>query len=142
LKAFAAAIDIEAPSQRVFAILCDVERWPQWTSTMISVRRMDQGHFTVGSRARVTQPKLRAATWQVTQLQENRSFTWATATPGLRMTAGHLIDSRGAVSHVDLSFEFSGLLSRVVAGLYGDLIEQYLATEARGLKQRAESAAA
>jgi hypothetical protein len=106
---------------------------------MISVRRLDPGALAVGSRARVIQPKLRPAIWQVTELQENRNFTWVSAMPGLRMTAAHMIEPQDERTLIVLSFVFSGLLSRVVARFYGTLIEQYLTIEAQGLKQRSES---
>jgi uncharacterized membrane protein len=135
------SVNIDAPPQKVFAVLCDVERWPEWTSTMASVQRLESGPFAVGSRARVRQPSLRPAVWQVTELENQRSFTWSTRSLGLRMTARHSIETKGAGSIVVLSFEMSGFIAPLAARLYGGLIERYITTESQGLKQRSESAA-
>jgi len=132
-------VDIDAPPQRVFAVLCDVERWPEWTPTMISVQRLDKGSLAVGSSAHVRQPKLRPAVWQVTEFEDNRNFTWTTRAPGIRMKAGHLVEPRGSGSRVALSFEMSGLIAPLVSRLYGGLIEQFVATESEGLKKRSEA---
>jgi uncharacterized membrane protein len=136
---FKVAVDIDSPPQRVFEILLDVERWPEWTSTMVSVQRIDRGPFAVGSSARVKQPKLGPAVWQVTELEDGRNFTWITRAPGLRMKAGHVIEPKGSGSRVELSFELSGLISPIVSRFYGGLIERYVATESQGLKQRSEA---
>ena len=133
---------IEAPPEKVFAVLCDIERWPEWTSTMISVRRLQSGPFAVGSTAQVRQPKLRPTVWQVTELDENRNFTWITRSPGLRMKAGHLVEPHGTGCRVALSFEMSGLMAPLVSRLYGSLIDEYVATESLGLKRRTETAGA
>jgi uncharacterized membrane protein len=133
-------VSIGAPPEKVFAVLCAVERWPEWTSTMISVERLERGPFGVGSKARIRQPRLRAAVWQVTEFENQRNFTWTTRSPGIGMTAGHLIAPEGAGSRVVLSFELSGFLAPLVARLYGGLIERYTTTEAQGLKKRSESA--
>jgi uncharacterized membrane protein len=133
-------VNIDAPPQKVFAVLCDVERWPEWTPTISRVQRLDEGPFSVGSRAEVRQPKLRPAVWQVTQLEENRDFTWTTRAAGLRMKAGHLIEPSGSGgSRVALSFEISGLIAPLVSRLYGSLIEEYIAAESQGLKKRSET---
>ncbi|HEX3397623.1 MAG TPA: SRPBCC family protein [Steroidobacteraceae bacterium] len=130
---------IDAPPEKVFAVLCDVERWPEWTPTMVSVQRLDRGPLAIGSSAKVRQPKLRAAIWRVTELQEGRNFTWTSQSPGLRMTAGHLVEPKGAGSHVELTFEVSGWIAPLMSRLYGGLIEHYVATESQALKQRSES---
>jgi uncharacterized membrane protein len=135
-------VSIDAPPEKVFAVLCAVERWPEWTSSMSSVQRLQSGPFGVGSSARVRQPRLRPAIWQVTQLENQRNFTWTTRSPGLRMKAGHLIEPQGSGSRVALSFELSGFIAPLVSRLYGALIERYITTEAQGLKKRSESAAA
>lgn len=135
------SVDIDAPPERVFAVLCDVERWPEWTSTVASIERTESGSFTLGSSARVRQPGLRPAVWRVTEFHDPRNFTWTTCSLGLRMRAGHAIEPRGAASRVVLSFELSGFIAPLVSRLYGGLIERYITTESQGLKKRCESGA-
>jgi uncharacterized protein YndB with AHSA1/START domain len=135
------SVDIDAPPERVFAVLCDVERWPEWTSTVASIERTESGSFTLGSSARVRQPGLRPAVWRVTEFHDPRNFTWTTRSLGLRMRAGHAIEPRGAASRVMLSFELSGFIAPLASRLYGGLIERYITTESQGLKKRCESGA-
>jgi carbon monoxide dehydrogenase subunit G len=137
-KTYRVVTDIHAAPDRVLAILCDVERWPEWTSTMTSVHRLDPGAFRVGCRAHVRQPKLKPAVWRVTEL-DARHFTWTTSGPGIRMTARHDVEPHGAGSRVTLSIEFSGLLAWLAARVAGDLTQHYIAIEAEGLKRRSES---
>jgi uncharacterized membrane protein len=139
-KTASVTVNIGAPPEKVFAVLCDVERWPDWTSTMTSVQRVESGPFGVGSSARVRQPGLRPTVWQVTAFENERNFTWTARSPGLRMTAAHLIEPQDVGSRVTLSFELSGFIAALASRLYGDLIERYMTTESQGLKKRSESA--
>jgi hypothetical protein len=83
---FSIVIDIEASSERVWAVLLDIERWPEWDPPITSIQRLDTGPFGVGSRTRICQPKLRPAEWRVTELDETmRSFTWVTRSPGVEI---------------------------------------------------------
>jgi uncharacterized membrane protein len=141
-SAISVSVIIDAPPRRVFAVLCDVERWPEWTSTMISVQLLQHVPFGVGSTARIRQPRLRPAVWRVTELEDGRNFTWTTRSPGLRMTAGHWLEPREGGSRVTLSFELSGLVAPLVSWLYGSMIERFITTESQGLKKRSESVAA
>jgi uncharacterized protein YndB with AHSA1/START domain len=134
------AVTIEAPPEKVFAVLCDVERWPEWTPTMTSVQRVDSGPFAIGSSANVRQPRLRPSVWRVTKLEDKRGFFWTTRSPGLQMTAGHMIEPEGAGSRVELTFELTGLIAPVLSRLYGGMIKRYMTTESLGLKKRSESA--
>jgi uncharacterized membrane protein len=131
-------LDIAAPAKTVFAVLEDVEGWPNWTATMLSVKRADAGALKVGSSARVQQPKLKAALWTVNALDPGRNFTWGTRSLGLRMEAAHLVESTEGGCRVTLSFEVSGLLKGLVTRLYGPLIEEYVGIEAEGLKRHCE----
>ena len=49
-------IHIEAPADVVWAVTEDIERWPEWTPTVTSARRLDGGPFGLGSRFRIKQP--------------------------------------------------------------------------------------
>jgi uncharacterized membrane protein len=139
MKSVTIIVEIAAPAQRVFQTLCDVERWPEWTPSMRTVQRLDHGSFKVGSRARVDQPKLRPSIWQVSSMDEDRNFNWVTITPGLRMEAGHGVETVGGGCRVRLTFALSGLLAPIVSWMYGRLIAEYVNTEAQGLKRRCEA---
>lgn len=139
---FRIAVDIQAPPDRVWAVMRDIERWPEWTPTVTSIRPLGTGPLAVGSRALIRQPKLPPARWQVTDLDEGkRSFTWVNRGPGIRVTARHWVEAHGAGSRATLSLQLSGLLGPLVARLTRGLNERYLALEAKGLRERSEGEA-
>jgi hypothetical protein len=116
--------------------MSDVERWSEWTPTVKRIRRLDHGPLAVGSRARIEQPKLPAAVWEVTELQEGRSFTWVTRSPGVRVIAKHGVEPVGRSTRATLAVGFSGPLGGLIARLTRGLNNRYLALEAQGLQQR------
>ena len=134
-------IDIQAPAAQIWAALSDIQHWPEWTPTVISVRPLDPGPLAVGNRAIVHQPKLLPARWQVTEIEDGRSFTWMTVGPGILVTARHSIEGTANCSRVVLSIDFAGVLGPVVARLTRGLNTRYLDLEARGLKKHAEAGA-
>jgi len=135
-------VEIQAPPDRVWAVMRDVERWPEWTPTVTSVRLLDRGPLAVGSRAVIRQPKLPPAKWRVTELDESgRNFTWVSAGPGVRVIARHWVEARGAASRATLSLRFTGVLAGLLAWLTRGLNDRYLALEADGLKRRSETRA-
>ena len=40
---FVRRIDIDAPMDVAWAVMSDGERWPEWTASVTSVRRLDKG---------------------------------------------------------------------------------------------------
>ncbi len=136
MKEYRTSIDIDAPPERVWSIMRDVERWHEWTSTITSIRRLDDGPMKAGSRARVVQPKLMPATWQVTEWQENRGFAWASHNPGVHVLGTHWIEKRGQGSRVTLSVQYSGWLGPLFALMLDGITARYIAIEAAGLQQR------
>jgi carbon monoxide dehydrogenase subunit G len=137
---FSIQIEVQAPPARVWDIMRDVERWPEWTPTVTSIRLIDRGPLTVGTRAIVRQPKLPPAKWRVTELDEGRRrFTWVSSGPGVRVIARHSVEALGEGSRATLSLRFAGVLAGLLACLTRGLNDRYLALEAKGLKQRSES---
>lgn len=133
---------IDASPQQVWEVLFDVVRWPDWTPTIRSVERLDDGVFRVGSRARVRQPKLPAATWQVSDVVDGRSFTWEASGPGMRTVARHEVVADGSGAKVTLSIDQGGPLGAVAALVWRGLTQRYIETEAESLDRRVASAPA
>ena len=133
-------IEIEAPAERVWPVIEDVERWPEWTSSMTSVEIVGGGPFAEGTQAKVKQPKLPAAVWTVTRHDPPRSFRWEATSVGLRSMGDHAVRPAGeARSVATLTFEQRGPLGALTGLLFGRLIRRYVDIEAEGLKRRSES---
>jgi hypothetical protein len=137
-----ASTEVAASPDRVWEVLVDVERWPEWTESVSSVRLLDAGPLAVGSRAEISQPRIPTGTYTVTALEPGRSFTWEQRQPGSTVTAQHgctpLADGG---TRVELGVAMSGAIGGIVGRLYRKLTERYLAMEAAGLKSRAEGPA-
>ena len=134
-------IDIAAPPERVWEVMVDVEHWPDWTDTVTSVRRLDDGPLQVGSRATIDQPKIPETEYVVTELDTGTSFTWVATGPGVRTTARHTVEPiPGGGTRVRLSVEQAGWLGSTMGRVYRGLTDRYLASEAAGLKSWCERA--
>ncbi len=135
------SIDIDAPAARVWAVLSDVERWPEWNAAMSSVRRSRTGRLTVGEQVVVRQPRLPTSTYTVTGLDEGRSFTWETGNAVVRGVGEHVLAPRvGGGCTATLRLTQRGPGAWLVGTLLGGLVRRYVRAEAEGLKARCESA--
>lgn len=133
---------VKASPAAIWQVLADVERWPTWTPTTLKVEPLTPGGLRVGARYRVAQPKLRPGIYEVTECRPHHAFTWIQKAPGATMVADHrLTASDHTGTEVELSFSTEGLLGGVLGKMYGKLIADYVATEARSLKKYCESLA-
>ena len=133
------SIDVDAPTPAVWAVLVDVERWPEWTPTMLSVRRSRTGPLAAGERVVVSQPCLSTRTWTVTEVDDGRSFTWDCSSPGVRTVAEHVLTPRiNRGCKATLRVIQRGPAARLVGAVLDRLTRRYLRIEAEGLKARSE----
>jgi uncharacterized protein YndB with AHSA1/START domain len=131
-------VEIEAPPERVWEVLADVER-SEWAQTVTWVRPLDQGPLRPGSRAKINQPKVPETEYVVGELEPDQSFTWVATGPGVTTTARHAVHAQPAGgTRVRLAVEQPGLLGSVMGRVYRGMTERYLANEAAGLKARSE----
>ena len=132
---------IHASPERVWSTLLDVERWPQSTTSMTSVERLDRGPFQLGSRARIKQPKLPPLVWTVTDFQPLRGFTWTASSPGAATFATHeLAPGPDGTTSVTLAIYRRGPLAALLDLLFGGLTRDYVTREIEGLKRTCEAA--
>src|SRR3954469_10324097 len=127
---------VDAPPDDAWAVLSDVERWPEWTASMRTVERLDEGDLRVGSTARIKQPALPRVTWTVTDVVPGRSFTWEARSGGVRTKGIHTVEPDGDGSLVTLGIDQRGPMSWLVTLLYARRTKRYVAMEAEGLRSR------
>ena len=138
-EAFSESVAIDASVEHVWAILSDVERWPEWTPTVTRAERLDKGAIGVGSRTRLHQPKMRPMVWEITHWWANVAFIWVSAGPGFHVTAEHLLERAGSGCRVTLELRYRGLIGQLAGVITATLTRRYLHLEATGLKQRSEA---
>lgn len=132
-------VTIAAPPERVWAVVIDVERWPERIPTVEAVERLDDGPLVVGSRTRLEQPRLPSAVWTVTELADESSYTWESSSPGVTVTATHVVEPHPGGSRLVLTVTVSGPLSRIGWLMTRSLTTRYVATEAASIKSAAET---
>jgi uncharacterized membrane protein len=138
---FERSIDIDAPQQRVWDVLSDLEAWPQRIETVDVVELLTPAPVGEGSRVRLKQPKLPEGTWEVTVWDAPSYFEFRQQSGGVTNVAGHRVEAlEEGRSRMTLTLEMRGLLVPVVALFYKGLTNRYMTIEAQGMKRAAESA--
>jgi uncharacterized membrane protein len=128
------AVEIAAPADKIWTVLRDVEHWSDWSPTIDEITRPDDKPFDVGSKALVKQPKMQPLTWEVTELDEGRSFVWKTTMMGVSMVAGHYIEDANGGSSVRLTLDMTGGLAPLFNALGGKRARHYVDLEGSSLK--------
>jgi uncharacterized protein YndB with AHSA1/START domain len=140
MKPVTDGIMIDAPTQHVWAVFTDVERWPEWTPSVSHAEIVAGRGVEVGTTVRMKQPRLPTMTWQVTDFVPGVSWRWAARAPGITTTAGHTLTATPDGSTlVEQSIEHRGPFAWLHGRATRRLTRRYLRLEAEGLKARCES---
>jgi uncharacterized membrane protein len=138
---FEKSIDINAPQQRVWDVLSDLDAWPARIDTVEAVELLTPAPVTKGSRVRLKQPKLPEGIWDVTVWDAPSYFEWTQKTGGITSVAGHRVEALGdGRARLTLTLDMRGLLIPVMALFYRGLTNRYMTLEAEGIKRASESA--
>ena len=138
---FEKSIDIDAPPQRVWDVLSDLEAWPRRIETVDSVELLTPAPITRGSRVRLRQPKLPESTLDVTVWDPPSSFELTQQSGGATTVAGHRVEALGdGRARLTLTLDMRGPLVPVIGVFYRKLLNRYLHLEAVGMKRAAEGA--
>ena len=129
---------IRASIHHVWTVLADFERWPEWTSSITRIERLDSRPLGIGTRVRIQQPQLRPAIWVITGWAPGHSFTWEITAPGVRVAGSHILAPSEEGCLLTLTLNFHGWLGITAAYLKRQLTQRYMRLEAEGLKARSE----
>jgi hypothetical protein len=133
-------VEIDAAASRVWSVLADVTRWPEWTPTMNQVRLRGTDPLGPSSTATIRQPKLPPAVWKVTAFEDGHRFAWTAKGLGFTTVGDHVIEPLDeGRCRVTLIVETTGPLAGPFWRIAGDLTQRYVATEAASLKKRCEA---
>jgi uncharacterized protein YndB with AHSA1/START domain len=141
-------VTIAAPVEKVWAVLADVERWPEWTASMTTVAPQGDAPLAVGSQVRIKQPGFPAVVWTVDEWQPPDRFSWSASSPGVHTVADHELTPSPAddpdpagppTTTVTLRIRQTGPLAWLLTLLTSRRTRRYVAMEAQGLKTRSEA---
>ncbi len=125
---------------RLWQVCSDVRRWPEYLENFTAVDPLDDdGRIGVGSRFAVTQPRLAAATYEVTAWQPGEGFTWVSRAPGVCTTATHRVTATATGSQIDLGIEWTGSLAWLVRLLLSRSSRRMIQSEATTFARIAET---
>ena len=132
------SIYIDAPIETVWAVTQDVEKWPDWTPTVTSVRLLSGAVLGLGTVARIKQPLQPESAWVVTEFTPGKRFAWQTTRSGLTMVGTHDLSAEGRGTRNVLSVDAKGPVALLVWPVLRFAIRKALSDENQGLKCRCE----
>jgi uncharacterized membrane protein len=136
---FEKTIEIDAPQQRVWDVLSDLEAWPRRIETVDVVELLTPAPITKGSQVRLQQPKLPEGIWAITVWDAPSYFEWTQKTSGITSVAGHRVEPLGeGRARLTLTLDMRGFLIPV-ALFYKGLTNRYMNLEAEGMKRAVET---
>jgi uncharacterized membrane protein len=139
MKSYESSLLVDAPGDKVWGVVSNVAAWPRWLPTISRIDALDGPELGLGFRFVVHQPKLKPATWKITQLDPPRLFAWEARYPGLRVIAEHAVIAETPRSaRVGLRMTFAGLFGAMAATRLRTVTEDYLAQEAAAFRRTAE----
>ncbi|MBL9026951.1 MAG: SRPBCC domain-containing protein [Myxococcales bacterium] len=144
MRSVSASSTIHAPIGRVWAILADLSRYPEWSPFVVAV----EGRAAVGETLTlvVAMTPGRSPIRQretIRRWDEGREIVWGTVLAHPLVLRAERYQRLTAIGERETRYEtadvFEGLLVPVVLGLYGARIQLGFDATAAALKARAES---
>ena len=140
MKSFEYSVEIEAPPDKVWKVLTDVEKWAEWTSSIDQIESLDSGPLQIGARYRIRQPKLSTNIYQVMTLEPGKEFSWLARAMGLEILGEHRMEALSGSNKVKVrnTLSLKGFLAPLVGCFYSNLTRRYVEMEVHGLRRRCE----
>jgi len=113
---FESSIDINAPAERIWALIDKLEEWPQWMPSIKKIERVSKGPLTVGSQLSVT-AKVSGLTLRllmtITKFVPERHVVLEGKALGTRLTRFYALEPANGRTKVTIGGDVSGALAWV-----------------------------
>jgi uncharacterized membrane protein len=114
---FESSIDINAPVNKVWALIDRLEEWPQWMLSIKKIERVSKGPLTVGSQLSVT-AKVSGLTvkllMMITEFIPERAVVMQGKALGTSLTRFYTLEPVNGKTKVTIGGEVSGALAWLV----------------------------
>lgn len=111
---FESSIEINAPTEKVWALIDKLEEWPQWMPSIKRIEKVSQGPLTVGSQLSVT-AKVSGLTvtllMTITELVPERNVVMEGKALGTKLTRFYTLEPVNGKTKVTIGGEVSGALA-------------------------------
>ena len=140
MKEIKTEIIINAPKEKVWAVLTDFESYPEWNPFIISI----EGEKVVGAKLKNTLmngDKPNIFTPEITRFDENQHFEWLGSIPLKLFTGRHhfiLEDIGNGQTKFIHGEKFGGLLRGIIMSQIGEKTQQSFLKMNRALKEKVE----
>jgi len=111
---FESSIEINAPTQKVWALIDRLEEWPQWMPSIKKIERVSKGPLTIGSQLAVT-AKVSGLTvtllMTITEFVPERTVVMQGKTLGTNLTRFYNLEPVNGKAKVIIGGDVSGALA-------------------------------
>ena len=111
MNVWTSTIEIDASASLVWEVFSDVERWPEWTTSVTRLVSLDGPAIAVGKRFEIKQPRLPRLVWEVTEVVPGASWTWVQRSAGGLIFTRHESSPRPAAARWSARRSTSGVWS-------------------------------
>ena len=135
---FESSVEINAPVEKVWTLVDNLEEWPQWMPSIKKIERVSKGPLTVGSQLSVTAKVSRITVkllMTITEFVSERAVVMEGKALGTKLTRFYTLEPVNGKTKVTIGGEVSGLLAWL-AHRGGQAISEEIAQAA---KKRIES---
>jgi uncharacterized membrane protein len=111
---FESSIDINAPAEKVWALVDKLEEWPQWMPSIVKIDRLTKEPLTVGSQLSVT-AKVSGLTVKllmtIVEFVPERTVVMQGKTLGTNLTRFYTLEPVNGKTKVTIGGDVSGALA-------------------------------
>jgi len=111
---FSSSIEIDAPVNKVWALIDELEEWPQWMLSIRKIKRISEGPLAVGSQISVTAKVGRLSVtllMTITEFLPERSVVMRGKSMGTSLTRFYYFKPVNGKTKVTIGGDVSGLLA-------------------------------
>jgi len=111
---FESSVEINAPVEKVWTLVDNLEEWPQWMPSIKKIERVSKGPLTVGSQLSVTAKVSRLTVkllMTITEFVSERAVVMEGKALGTKLTRFYTLEPANGKTRVTIGGEVSGLLA-------------------------------